>query len=110
MKFDDLPRKHNDVATLPSDLDQDVGFTDSVWNEHFQQAIFAKALERSQPHFSDETWIMFAKSWIEKVDVEQVATDLGTSVDRIYVARSRVLKRLRYEVTLLGRRPSHSIG
>jgi hypothetical protein len=82
-------------------LDQGSGSLESSWNERFQQYIFSKALERSQPHFEAETWRMFERSWIDKLPVEQVAAELETSVERIYVARNRVLKRLRFEVAML---------
>ena len=44
---------------------------------------------------------MFEKTWIDKIPAEQLAEELDTGIERIYVARSRVLKRLRYEVALL---------
>ena len=44
---------------------------------------------------------MFEMSWIRKLPSEQVAEELGVGIERIYVARSRVLKRLRYEVAIL---------
>lgn len=96
-----LAKKKTDVTAAPGDLDRDEGSADTAWNEQFQQIVFAKALERSKPHFSEETWTMFEKSWIDRIAAEQLAEQLGTSIDRIYVARSRVLKRLRYEVALL---------
>ena len=96
-----LAKKHIDLATAPQDLDQDAGRLESAWNEQFQQTVFAKALERSREHFSEETWTMFKKTWIDKIPAEQLAEELDTGIDRIYVARSRVLKRLRYEVALL---------
>lgn len=94
-------KKPVDTATAPNDLDQDPGLLESAWKEQFQQTVFAEALTRSQPHFTDDTWTMFKKSWLEKMPAEQLAAELGTSIDRIYVARSRVLKRLRFEVALL---------
>lgn len=96
-----LAKKKLDIATAPEDLDLDSASVESTWNEQFQQFIFAKALERSKPHFSDETWTMFEMSWVCKLPVEQVAKDLGVGLEKIYVARSRVLKRLRYEVGIL---------
>lgn len=93
--------RRSNVNTPPVDLDQRSGSLESSWNERFQQHIFSKALERSQLHFAAETWRMFERSWIDKLPVEQVAAELETSIDRIYVARNRVLKRLRYEVAML---------
>lgn len=94
-------KKHVDFATAPHDLHQDSKRLESAWNEQFQQHVFAKALERTRAHFSDDTWLMFERSWIGEVPAKQLAQELGTGIDRIYVARSRVLKRLRFEVALL---------
>ncbi len=94
-------KKNRDVAIAPDELDHDSGLLESSWDEQFQQYIFAKALDRSKAHFNEETWRMFDLSWLRKLPVEQVARDLGVGIDRIYVARSRVLKRLRYEVAIL---------
>lgn len=91
-------------ANLPlpaEELDRSPGTLESAWNEHFQQYLFAKALERCQCHFTRETWAIFQRSWIEKNPPDQVADSLGVSVEQIYVARSRVLKRLRHEVAIL---------
>jgi RNA polymerase sigma factor (sigma-70 family) len=93
--------KTRPTATDPNELDQDAGVIESEWNEHFHQHIFAKALERCKLHFTNETWSLFESTWIHKRPAEDVATERGIGIDRIYVARSRVLKRLRYEVGVL---------
>ena len=94
-------KKRTDFVEATNDLDQDFGNLESMWNEQFQQHIFSKALARCQPHFAPETWKMFERSWIDKLEPELVAKELQISVEQIYVARSRVLKRLRYEVAIL---------
>lgn len=94
-------KKTRPTATDPNDFDQEAGALESVWNDHFQQHIFAKAIERCKLHFGDETWSLFEKTWLQKRSAEEVARDLDIRIDRIYVARSRVLKRLRFEVGVL---------
>jgi len=42
-----------------------------------------------------------AASWSEDLPATEVAQKLKTSVDKVYVAKSRVLKRLRQEVVRL---------
>lgn len=71
------------------------------WNEHFHQHIFDTALERCRPSFSPDTWQLFQRSWLEKIPAKQVAESENVSIDAVYVARSRVLKRLRREVESL---------
>ena len=96
-----LTKKQTRLEVACDDLDQDAGVLESKWNEQFQSYIFAKALERTKPHFSPETWCIFDMSWLRKLPTEVVASELNVSVNHIYVARSRVLKRLRYEVAIL---------
>jgi RNA polymerase sigma-70 factor (ECF subfamily) len=94
-------KKLSQLVVSSEELDKDCGELASSWNEQFQQHIFAKALDRAKSRFNEETWAMFEMSWLKKLPAQQVAQDLGISIERIYVARSRVLKRLRYEVTIL---------
>lgn len=72
-----------------------------LWHEHFHEHILASALLRTEPHFEAHTWNLFAQSWIEKKPAAAVALEQNVEVDQVYVAKSRVLKRLRREVDLL---------
>jgi RNA polymerase sigma factor (sigma-70 family) len=83
---------------------------DTVWAEEFNAHILATALERSRPHFEEQTWRAFELVWLEKRPALEVARELGVPIDRVYVAKSRVLERLQQEVlelaedsTLFGR-------
>lgn len=96
-----LTSKASHLAIALDELDKDSGNLTSSWNEQFQQHIFTKALERTRVNFNEETWRMFEMSWLQKIASEQVAESMGVGIERIYVARSRVLKRLRYEVSIL---------
>ena len=86
---------------LTADLNQDPGIVDGQWQEYFQQHIFEIALQRAKPHFEDLAWTLFQRSWLEKVKPEIVANECGVKIEQVYVARSRVLKRLRYELGIL---------
>jgi RNA polymerase sigma-70 factor (ECF subfamily) len=87
---------------LPIDqLEEPSGPTQSVWREQFQQHLFRVALDQCRRQFTEETWLLFEKSWLQKLPIEMVASEANVRVEQVYVARSRVLKRLRYEVALL---------
>jgi RNA polymerase sigma-70 factor (ECF subfamily) len=58
----------------------------------------ATALERSRPHFEEQTWRAFELAWLEKRTAAEVAELLKVPIDRVYVAKSRVLERLQQEV------------
>lgn len=54
-----------------------------------------RAVERVRPRVRPATWEAFRRTAIERQPVEAVAEDLGLSPGAVYIARSRVLARLR---------------
>lgn len=57
------------------------------------------ALEQIRNDFQADTWAAFEQTWIEQKSVTDVAQKLGRSVGWVYVAKSRVLKRLTKRIT-----------
>jgi RNA polymerase sigma-70 factor, ECF subfamily len=51
-----------------------------------------------RPHFEEKTWRAFERVWLDSRSAEETGADLGLPIDAEYVAKSRVLKRLRQEV------------
>jgi RNA polymerase sigma-70 factor (ECF subfamily) len=74
---------------------------DAEWTAEFNAHVLQVALERARPHFEDQTWRAFERAWLDDCPAPAVATELGLGVDAVYVAKSRVLKRLRHEVETL---------
>jgi RNA polymerase sigma-70 factor (ECF subfamily) len=71
---------------------------DTAWAEAFNAHVLETALARSRPHFEEPTWRAFELVWVEKRPAAQVARELDVPIDRVYVAKSRVLERLEQEV------------
>ena len=71
---------------------------DTAWTEEFNAHLLATALGRSRPHFEEQTWRAFELVWLEKRPAVEVAQQLKVPIDRVYVAKSRVLERLQQEV------------
>ena len=61
----------------------------------FQRQAFRWAAERVKTEFADATWLAFWRTGVEGRAVAAVAQELGLSAGAVYVARSRVLARLR---------------
>ena len=74
---------------------------DSDWTAEFHGRVLEAALERVRPRVAATTWQAFARSWLDGRPAAEVADELGLPIDAVYVARSRVLRRLRDEVLLL---------
>ncbi len=65
------------------------------WEEDYRQRLFDWAAEKARPEFQAATWEAFWLTAVKSVSVKEVAGQLGISVGAIYIARSRVIARLR---------------
>jgi RNA polymerase sigma-70 factor (ECF subfamily) len=59
------------------------------------------ALERIRPQFEPKTWQGFELAWLQNRPAADAAREVGRPVSFIYVAKSRVLERLREELLTL---------
>jgi RNA polymerase sigma-70 factor, ECF subfamily len=71
------------------------------WDAHFHSELLQHAMKRIQASFEPETWSIFERVWVNGEDSSEIATSLNIRVGSVYVAKSRVLNRLRAEVVML---------
>lgn len=71
------------------------------WDEHFHTELLQHAILRIRDSFEEESWTIFERLWLHGEPPEQVAQSLGVRIGSVYVAKSRILKRLRAEVLML---------
>jgi RNA polymerase sigma-70 factor (ECF subfamily) len=71
------------------------------WNDHFQSALLEAAIRRIESTFEPQPWSAFLAVWVDDLSPNQAAQKLDMSIDNVYVAKSRVLKRLREELLAL---------
>jgi RNA polymerase sigma-70 factor (ECF subfamily) len=64
----------------------------------FKRRAFHWAVDQVKHEFTDSTWQAFWKTGVENQRIADVAMELGLSEGAVYVARSRVLARLRERV------------
>ena len=98
------PQGSGDSATnrfLDSHPDQSDGA--DTWDLEYQRRIAALAMERIKPEFQANTWQAFWLTAVEGQAAADVAKQVGISPGAIYVAKSRVLARLKEEVEALQR-------
>jgi RNA polymerase sigma factor (sigma-70 family) len=74
---------------------------DPEWEDEFNAQVLRAAIEQIHAHFEPTTWRAFERAWVDDRPAGEVADELGVPVDAVYVAKSRVLKRLREQVLLL---------
>lgn len=67
----------------------------SRWEADYRQRLFDWAAEKARPEFQPATWDAFWRTAVASVSVKEVAGQLGISIGAVYIARSRVIARLR---------------
>jgi len=65
------------------------------WDREYDHRLFQWAAGAVRGEFQDSTWQAFWKTAIEERSGAEVAAHLGLSIGAVYVARSRVLARLK---------------
>ena len=68
-----------------------------LWDREHDRHVMRRLLAAIQPRFAEGTWQAFQSLVLGGARAEQVAAELGVSLNVIYTAKSRVLKELRRE-------------
>ena len=68
------------------------------WEADYQRVLTAQAMERVKNEFRQATWDAFVLTAVEGLPPAEVSERVGMSVGAIYVAKSRVIARLRQEI------------
>lgn len=63
----------------------------------YRQYLTTRALQLIQTDFASNTWKAFWETTMKEKAVAEVADELGMTIHAVYLARSRVLQRLRQE-------------
>jgi RNA polymerase sigma-70 factor (ECF subfamily) len=77
------------------------GDFDVVWEKEYQTRVATLAMERVRGEFQESTWQAFLLTAVEGRGAREAGQQLSMSPGAVYVAKSRVLARLREEVQKL---------
>jgi RNA polymerase sigma-70 factor (ECF subfamily) len=69
-----------------------------LWDREYEQRLFTWAAEQVRGRFHDATWQAFWLTAVEGQSGKEVAGRLGMTVAAVYLAKSRVMARLREQV------------
>lgn len=69
-----------------------------LWEREYRRSLFEWAVDRIRSDFEEATWQAFWRTSVDGTPPAQVAENLGLSVGAVYIARSRVLAKLRNEI------------
>lgn len=68
-----------------------------VWDAEHDRVVTERLLELIKPSFNEKTWQAFKAVAIDDEPTSEVAKRLGMTVNAVFIAKSRVLSRLRQE-------------
>ena len=71
------------------------------FEREYRQQLLLCAAQQIRGEFRESTWLAFWRTCIDGRSVAEVADELGMSVGNLYVARSRIIARLRVRVSEL---------
>jgi RNA polymerase sigma-70 factor, ECF subfamily len=84
------------VQMLDQLEDADSGIS-RLWEREHDRHVARRLLERIEPQFAPSTWQAFRRVVLEEARPDAVAAELGLTVNAVFIAKSRVLQRLRQE-------------
>ncbi|WP_010586333.1 sigma-70 family RNA polymerase sigma factor [Schlesneria paludicola] len=84
-----------DMFELLQNLPEPDHRTVADFDEEYRNEVFAWAAEQVRQEFRDSTWQAFWRTCVLHEPIAQVAEGLGMTAGSIYVARTRVIARLR---------------
>jgi RNA polymerase sigma-70 factor (ECF subfamily) len=70
----------------------------TAWEHEYRLGLFAWAAERVRPAVLETTWQAFWQTAVEGRSGKEVAADLSVSIAAVYLAKNRVMARLRKEI------------
>jgi RNA polymerase sigma-70 factor (ECF subfamily) len=73
----------------------------AAWDAEYERRLAARAMERVRGEFQPATWQAFWQTAVEGKSAREAGVALSLSPGAVYVAKSRVLARLKEEVQLL---------
>src|SRR5262245_2297621 len=89
----------SDVMRLIESQPAANGEESALFDLEYRRELFRRAASRVRGQVADSTWQAFWRSTIDGRPIAEVAGSLGMSVGNVYIARSRMMTKLRKEVS-----------
>lgn len=88
------PEDTQDLAALEQ-LADPASALSRLWDEEHDRHILRSLLAEIRPDFAPTTWSAFEQLVLQNQSPQQVAANLGISVNSVFIAKSRILAKLR---------------
>jgi RNA polymerase sigma-70 factor (ECF subfamily) len=92
-----LPAAQAAVEAVLDQLEDPASDPSREWDREHDAHVAGKLLEYVEPEFRPATWQAFRRLALDGLSPEEVAAEVGLSVNAVLIAKSRVLRRLRQE-------------
>lgn len=88
----------SDVAQMLDELADANSSLSRVWDQQHDEHVARRLMELIQPQFEPKSWEAFRRVVLDGKKAADVASELGMSANAVFVAKSRVVARLRQEM------------
>ncbi|HND52921.1 MAG TPA: sigma-70 family RNA polymerase sigma factor [Pirellulaceae bacterium] len=90
-----LATGHSDIQAMLDQLSDPNSGLSQEWNAAHDKHVAQQLLGMIQGEFQPKTWAAFQRFALDGLPADQVAAELEMSVNAVFIAKSRVLARLR---------------
>ena len=87
-----------DFGQMADQLEDPHSDLSQLWNQEHDRHVSRRLLELIKPNFESTTWQAFQRVTLDGAKPVEVAKELGISTNAVYIAKSRVMRRLRQEM------------
>ncbi len=92
-------RGDSDIQRQLDELEDPTSNLSALWNRQHDHHVALQLLSMTEPQFAPRTWQAFLRVTLNGERVDEVAAELGMSLNAVLIAKSRVLSRLRQQST-----------
>jgi RNA polymerase sigma-70 factor (ECF subfamily) len=91
------PAGPDDLGRVLADLEDPHSGVSRLWDEEHDRYVLGRLMELIEPEFKPSTWAAFRGHVVEGRPADAVAAELGLTPNAVFIAKSRVMQRLREE-------------
>ena len=77
---------------------------EQFWEREYEQRLFVWASEKIKGRFQESTWQAFWLTSVDQKSAKETAESLGLTVGAVYIAKSRVVAKLKETLEQIGDR------
>ena len=86
-----------EFAKILDQLEDSESAPSRIWDREHDLHVTRHLLAKIRPRFEEKTWQAFERVALEGAPVDEVAQELGMTVNAVFIAKSRVSQALRHE-------------